>query len=247
MVAANRLFEEPSMARIGRFVVPGAPHHVTQRGNRGEPLFFGDADYPLYRDLLAEACRREGVAVWSYCLMPNHVHLILTPRTPEGLGRALGKAHRRYSAFVNARMRVTGHLFQARFSSVAMDEDHLMAAARHGALNPVRAKLVARAEDWRWSSVRAHLAGRDDGLVEVAALIARCGGRFADLIAGPAEPARIAALRAAETIGRPLGDQAFLDRLAALTGRDPRPGKRGRKSRAAAQAIEQSARSGRRR
>ena len=117
------------MARIGRFVVPGLPHHVTQRGNRRERVFFSDADYELYRDLLHEACARETVAVWSYCLMPNHVHLILTPATPEGLGRALGKAHRRYSAFVNARNRVTGHLFQARFSSVVMDEEHLMAAA----------------------------------------------------------------------------------------------------------------------
>ena len=125
------------MARIGRFVVPDLPHHVTQRGNRRERVFFSDADYELYRDLLREACARETVAVWSYCLMPNHLHLILTPATPEGLGRALGKAHRRYSAFVNARNRVTGHLFQARFSSVVMDEDHLMAAARYVAMNPV--------------------------------------------------------------------------------------------------------------
>ena len=153
------------MSRIGRFVVSDLPHHVTQRGNRREKVFFGEDDYALYRDLLSEACRREGVAVWAYCLMPNHVHLILTPRTGEGLGRALGKAHRRYSAFVNARMRVTGHLFQARFSSVVMDEDHLMAAARYVALNPVRAGSPARPDDWRWSSVGAHLAGRDDGLV----------------------------------------------------------------------------------
>jgi putative transposase len=233
------------MSRIGRFVVPDLPHHVTQRGNRREKVFFGDEDYALYRDLLHEACRREGVAVWAYCLMPNHVHLILTPRTPESLGRALGKAHRRYSAFVNARMRVTGHLFQARFSSVVMDEDHLMAAARYVALNPVRAKLVARAEEWPWSSVGAHLAGRDDGLVEIAPLLERCGGRFADLIAEEPDPARVATLRAAETIGRPIGRPAFLDRLATLTGRDPRPGKRGRKPRVAAQAAEGGARRGR--
>jgi putative transposase len=219
------------MARIGRFVVPELPHHVTQRGNRREQVFFSDADYELYRDLLREACGREGVAVWSYCLMPNHLHLILTPTTREGLGRALGKAHRRYSGFVNARNRVTGHLFQARFSSVAMDEEHLMAAARYVAMNPVRARLVRRAEDWPWSSAPAHLAGRDDGLVEVAPLISRCAGRFADLIAEEPAPALIAALRAAETIGRPLGASPFLDRLAALTGRDPRPRKRGRKPR----------------
>jgi putative transposase len=167
---------------------------------------------------------REGVAVWSYCLLPNHVHLILTPKTPEGLCRALGKAHRRYSAFVNARNRVTGHVFQGRFSSVVMDEEHLMAAARYVAMNPVRARLVERAEDWPHSSVRAHLAGRDDGLVEVAPMLSRSGGRFADLIAEEAEEALVVPLRAAETSGRPLGPPAFLDRLAALSGRDPRRG-----------------------
>ncbi len=110
-----------------------------------------------------------------------------------------------------------------------------MAAARYVAMNPVRARLVRRAEDWPWSSARAHLAGRDDGLVEAAPLMSRCGGHFADLIADEPAPALIAALRAAETIGRPLGRPAFLDRLAALTGRDPRPQKRGRKPRLAAE------------
>jgi putative transposase len=222
------------MARIGRFVVPDLPHHVTQRGNRRGAVFFGDEDYGLYHDLLREACVREGVAVWSYCLMPNHVHLILTPRTPEGLGRALGKAHRRYSSFINARMRVTGHLFQARFASVVMDEAHLMAAARYVALNPVRARLVERAQDWRWSSARAHLEGRDDGLVTVAPLLDRCADRFADMLDDEPDPGTLTALRAAETLGRPLGSPDFLDRLAARTGRDPRPGKRGRKKREAA-------------
>ena len=193
---------------------------MTQRGNRREKVFFGEDDYALYRDLLSEACRREGVAVWAYCLMPNHVHLILTPRTGEGLGRALGKAHRRYSAFVNARMRVTGHLFQARFSSVVMDEDHLMAAARYVALNPVWAGLVARPEDWRWSSVGAHLAGRDDGLVETAPLIERCGGQFADLIAEAPEfgaDRRVAQARRGPRRGRQSGSE-IIGKYACVTG-----------------------------
>ncbi len=147
------------MARIARFVVPGLPHHVTQRGNRRERVFFGDDDYELYRDLLASQCRKQGVACWAYCLMPNHVHLILVPDREEALARALGETHRRYASVVNARARVTGHLFQSRFGSVVIDEEHLAAAARYVALNPVRAKLVARAEDWRWSSARAHLRG----------------------------------------------------------------------------------------
>jgi putative transposase len=110
-----------------------------------------------------------------------------------------------------------------------MDEEHLMAAACYVALNPVRARLVARAEDWRWSSVGAHLTGRDDGLVSVGPLLERCNGRFVDLIETAPPPETVAALRAAETIGRPLGPPAFLDRLAAATGRDPRPKRRGRK------------------
>jgi putative transposase len=219
------------MARIARFVVPGAPHHVTQRGNRRERVFFGDDDYELYKHLLAEQCRKQGVACWAYCLMPNHVHLILVPDRAEALGRALGEAHRRYSATINARLRATGHLFQSRYGSVAMDEDHLLAAARYVALNPVRARLAARAADWRWSSVAAHLAGRDDGLVSVAPLLERCGGGFADLIATPPSAEAVAALRASETIGRPLGTAAFLDALAARLGRDPRPRKRGPKPR----------------
>ncbi len=129
------------MARIARFVVPGLPHLVTQRGNRRLTVFFSDDDYRLYLDLLSERCRKAEVEVWSYCLMPNHLHLILTPTTPEGLGQALGETHRRYSSVINARLRVSGHLFQSRYGSVVVDEEHLMAAARYVALNPVRARL----------------------------------------------------------------------------------------------------------
>jgi putative transposase len=217
------------VARIARLVVPGLPHHVTQRGNRRMNVFFSDDDYRLYLDLLRERCRLAEVGLWAYCLMPNHVHLILTPSTPQGLARALGETHRRYSGVVNARLRVTGHLFQSRYGSVAMDEEHLMAAVRYVALNPVRARLVRQARDWRWSSVGAHLAGKDDGYVAVAPILDRCAGRFADLIEAEPDSRAVAALRAAETIGRPLGSESFLDKIAVLTGRDARPGKRGPK------------------
>jgi putative transposase len=91
------------MARLARIVIPGLPHHVTQRGNRREPIFFQDGDHEIYKDLLAEQVRKWDVQVWAYCLMPNHVHLILTPATGDGLGRAVGEAHRRYTNFINAR------------------------------------------------------------------------------------------------------------------------------------------------
>ena len=109
-------------------VVPGLPHHVTQRGNRREAVFFDDGDQQIYCDMLAEQFRKFTVEVWAYCLMPNHVHLILTPQGAEGMSRALGEAHRRYTNFINARSRWTGHLFQSRFASVAMDESHLKSA-----------------------------------------------------------------------------------------------------------------------
>ncbi len=134
------------MTRIARIVVPGAPHHVTQRGNRRETVILGPDDYALYRDWLAESCRKSRISVWSYCLTPDHAHLILATGDAQGLG--LARAHRVDAGYVNARARQTGHLFQGRFGSVAMDEDHLMAAARYVALNPVRARLVERAWEW---------------------------------------------------------------------------------------------------
>ena len=161
------------MTRLARMVVSGLPHHVTQRGNRRESIFFEDGDQEIYRDLLGEQARKADVEVWAYCLMPNHVHLILNPRHAEGLGRAVGEAHRRYTNFINARGRWTGHLFQSRFASVAMDESHLRSAVSYVSLNPVRARLVSRAQEWTWSSVRAHLAGEDDSLVSVRPVLDR--------------------------------------------------------------------------
>ena len=207
-----------AMARHARIVVPGSPHHVTQRGNRREPIFFEDGDQAVYRDLLAEQAERRGVEVWAYCLMPNHVHLVLTPTDEAGLGLAVGEAHRRYTNFINARGRWTGHLFQSRFASVAMDESHLLAAVRYVSLNPVRARLTPRAEDWAWSSVRAHLAGADDELVKVRPVLERVD-RFADLLRTDPDDTGFKALRASEGSGRPLGNADFVAGLERLLGR----------------------------
>jgi REP element-mobilizing transposase RayT len=98
------------MARIARVVVPGFPHHVTQRGNRRQQTFFCDVDYLAYIDLMAEWCRAYNVAIWPWCLMPNHVHLIAVPANAEGLARAIGEAHRRYTRRINFREQWRGHL-----------------------------------------------------------------------------------------------------------------------------------------
>ena len=150
--------------------------------------------------------------------MPNHVHLILTPEDGEGLALALSRTHRLYAGFVNARARQTGHLFQGRLGSVALDEDHLMNAARYVALNPVRAGLAPRAEDWPHSSVRAHLAGRDDALVRVKPLLDRAP-RFADLLEGEPDAAAFALIRRSELIGRTLGSVGFVQEIEKRLGR----------------------------
>jgi putative transposase len=219
------------MARLPRLVLPGIPYHVTQRGNRREQTFFCDEDYALYRSLLGAAARKAGTEVWSYCLMPNHVHLIVVPSDTDGLRATFADAHRRYTAHINARERWTGHLWQGRFGAVAMDEDHLAAAARYVALNPVRARLVESAEKWRWSSVAAHREGRDDELVTVKPLLDRYGAfdRFCELDGGRDEEAAWATLRKAETTGRPVGTIEWLDELEARSGRTLKPAKRGPK------------------
>ncbi|MEO6382486.1 MAG: transposase [Nitrobacter sp.] len=216
------------MARLARVVIPGHPHHVTQRGNGRARTFFGDSDYALYRDLLAEHCRGAGVEVWAWCLMPNHVHLILVPSDADGLRRALARVHRRYAGIIQARRKRSGHFWQGRFGAVAMDEQHLAVALRYVLLNPVRARLVERAQDWRWSSVRAHLRGKDDGITALAPIRDRFPD-LADLLASEPEPDLFGQLRAAESIGRPLGDDRFLARLERLTKRSLKPGKRGPK------------------
>lgn len=206
------------MSRLPRISVPGCPHHVTARGNRREPIFFEDGGRDICCDMLAEQTRKADVEVWAYCLMPNHVHPILCPHDGKGLSGALRAAHRRRANFINGRGRWRAHFFDDRFASVAMDEHHLVSALRYVALNPVREGLIARAEDWKRSSVRAHLDSRDDGLVAVAPVLTQAKD-FAALVADQANDLGFAALRAAEQTGRPLGTADFIEGLERLLGR----------------------------
>jgi putative transposase len=215
------------MPRVARFVVPGLPHHVTQRANRRQQVFFSDADYRLYHSLLRSGCTSAGTAIWAWCLMPNHVHLVLVPTAEEGLRAALAGVHWRYANHVNGREDWRGHLWQSRFSSFPMDEAHLHACVRYVELNPVRAGLVARPEDWPWSSARAHLGLGGDGLTVLQPMLDRIEDWGTYLGLGLAKPERDV-IRAAERTCRPLGGSAFLDRVAATLGRDVRPPRRGR-------------------
>ena len=216
------------MARLARVVVPGMPHHVTQRGNRRQQTFFHEEDYAAYIELMADRCREEGVTIWAYCLMPNHVHLIAVPTTEQGLRLAIGEAHRRYTRRINFREKWRGYLWQGRFASFVMDEPYLLAATRYVELNPTRANLVVDAADWPWSSARAHLAGSDDGLLEVAPMLAIVNNWRAFLDSAIPEE-QLNDLRSHARTGRPLGDATFVERLEQLVGRTLHPRKRGPK------------------
>ncbi|MEK6543092.1 MAG: transposase [Elusimicrobiota bacterium] len=216
------------MARLARSVLPGIPHHVTQRGNRKQQTFFCDGDFKLYIDLLSEWTRRNNVEIWAYCLMPNHVHLIAVPESAQTLRQAIGETHRRYTRAINFRKDWRGHLWQGRFYSFAMDERHLLAAARYIELNPVKAGLVADPASYPWSSARAHLAGQDQNLVKVAPLLdlTEDWGTF---LRQPTADGQNALIELHERTGRPLGNEEFIQKAEAILGRPLRPQKAGRK------------------
>ena len=129
------------MARMVRVVIPYYPHHVTQRGNRRQKIFFCEDDYRYYIELISEFGRRSGTEVWAYCLMPNHVHLVMVPGKEGGLRATLGEAHRRYTRHINFRQGWRGHLWQERFHSFTMDEKYLLSTVRYVERNPVAARL----------------------------------------------------------------------------------------------------------
>lgn len=227
------------MARLPRIVIPDVAHHVTQRGNRRLPVFFSDDDRIDYLQQLAQALSASATRCLGWCLMDNHVHLILVPTTVDGLRAALGEAHRRYTRRINFREGWRGHLFQGRFASYPLDDAHLMAALRYVDNNPVAAGMVARADDWRWSSARSHVAGKrvsDDPLTDVAAL----GGHVRNwraalrhgLAAADADAAGIALAEQIEArlrTGRPLAAEEWIAAQEQARGIAMAPRKPGRR------------------
>jgi putative transposase len=209
-------------------VVPSVPHHVTQRGTRRQTAFFREEDYQVYLRLMREWCDREAVAVWAYCLMSNHVHLVVVPETSAGLARAIGEAHRRYTRAVNFREGWRGYLWQGRFASCPMDERYLLAAVRYVELNPVRARLVDRAWDYRWSSAAAHVRGEDDQLIRVRPMRERIAD-WPEFLSQKLSTSELHELRQHNRTGRPLGDEEFVTGLEQIVGRRLRPQRPGPK------------------
>lgn len=195
--------------------------------------FFRPSDYSEYIGLMSEWCNRLDVEIWAYCLMPNHVHLIATPKSADGLRRAIGEAHRRYTRRINVREDWRGHLWEGRFASYPMDEEHLLAVARYVELTPVWAKLAERPGQYRWSSARAHLRGKNDALVKVRPLL-KLARNWKLFLASGLDDDEMDAIRRHERTGRPLGSDEFIRRTERRLGRSlfpQRPGPKPRKRR----------------
>ncbi|NNC23956.1 transposase [Salinisphaera sp. USBA-960] len=210
------------MARLARVVLPNTPHHVTQRGNRRQPVFFCDDDYDVYLDLMATYARKAGTKILAYCLMPNHVHFAAVPTEADGLRAMLGETHRRYTRHVNSREQWRGHLWQERFHSFPMDEAHLGSVLRYIEHNPVVAGLVNEPADWPWSSAAAHLTGRDDPLIDTRD-VRHVADDWAAYLGTQETDGQTHQIEQHLRTGRPLGSDHFISAAERQLGRTLKP------------------------
>jgi putative transposase len=221
-----------SMARFARVIAVEVAHHVTQRGNARQFILSGDGDREVYLGLLRENMEKHQASLIGYCLMSNHVHLVMVPHRTDGLAKALKQTHGRYAAYWNAKHCSSGHVWQGRYYSCPLDRGHLWEALRYTELNPVRAGLIAEAEGWTWSSAPVHC-----GVTPANGWLAmeEWKGRWDVsswrnyLDAGETESERLAIRQCTHT-GRPLGSKEFVHELEEAANRPLAPRKGGRPS-----------------
>jgi len=208
------------MPRAARVVVTGVPHHVTQRGNRRENIFRQDADRLKYLELLREYAWKHGMEVLAYCLMTNHVHLVVIPRLETTLSEVLGPVHLRYAQYFNWLYKLSGRLlWQGRYFSCPLDDRHCLAAIRYVDRNPVRAGLAARPEDYDWSSAPGHTGLRQDPLLAADSKYLAAIEDWTKWLAEPDEEDIIKGVRQHTMTGRPLGSRSFVTRIEVSVGR----------------------------
>ena len=210
------------MPRVARIVVPGVTHHVTQRGNDEQDVFFVEDDRRVYLELLRDQGQRFGFRQEGYCLMTNHIHVVGVPAQEESLAKAVGRTHFLYSQYVNKMHGRSGHLWQNRFYSCAVDEGHALNALCYVELNPVRAGLVKKAWDYSWSSAAAH-CGADKANPYLDLMTWRENTSAKEWKATLKKVARDKgaqeAVRRSTHTGRPLGADSFLSKVEHLLGR----------------------------
>ena len=198
----------------------GIPHHVTQRGNRKEPIFRDEFDRTTYLKMLLNKASHLNLRVWSYVLMSNHVHIICVPEKTDDLSEVIGTAHSCFARYFNARHGLCGHLFQDRFFSSPMDDSYLYNAVRYVERNPVRAGLVERAEHYAWSSAQAHCGLRVDPILSHDLPIPVEFRDWSSWLGEPDEDGATKEIRLCTRRGRPLGSKDFVSAV------NPRPAKR---------------------
>jgi putative transposase len=204
------------MPRNARCVEPGLPYHVTQRGTNRQRVFFCPTDYKMYLSLIREQLADAGCRVLAYCLMTNHVHLVVVPERSDSLAVLFRRAHGRYSQYLNTRRHRTGHLWQQRYFSCPLSESHHWVALRYVEQNPCRAFMVKAPELYRWSSAAAHLGeGKDpSGLLDMA-FWEKAGGKktWNEMHTSPDSSDQVLLLRRCTYSGRPFGEEEFLTRM----------------------------------
>ena len=216
------------MARIARVVVPEFPHHIIQRGNRRQKVFFNEGDYSEYLRLLNSYSHRFKVDILAYCLMPNHIHLIATPLKNGNLAQAIGETHRNYTRFINFREKWRGYLWQGRFSSYVLDERYLLSATRYMLLNPVKAGIVKNPWDYKWASTKHHMRIDNNSLVKDV-LLKGLIENWKDFLSEASDNNDVRLFQLHERTGRPLGDNAFIEKLESLLKIDLKKKRAGRR------------------
>lgn len=217
------------MPRIARIIVPGYPHHITQRGNNRATVFFDDEDRQFYLKILNDYSKKHEVRIWAYCLMNNHVHLLAVPETESGLARGIGLTNQVYTQYLNRKLAQSGRVWQNRFFSCVVDSDHyLWAVARYIERNPLSAGLAQHPEDYPWSSARAHLLGTEDVILRSSTWLPPLQREAYALYVRAGQDADNDAIRKATRTGRPLGSECFTGKLEEHLGQNLRPKSVGR-------------------
>ncbi|RLA92910.1 MAG: transposase [Deltaproteobacteria bacterium] len=215
------------MPRIARVIAEHYPHHVTQRGTNRSEMFLDDDDRRFLLRRIKDWSKRTDTKVWAYCLMGNHFHLLLVPSTAHGLSRCLHGITFRYAQYFNRKYGRSGRLWQNRYFSCPVDKDeYLWAVVRYIENNPVRAKLVTKAEDWTWSSAMAHLKGEKDEVLSIPDWLTE--GERESYLEFCREKGNDDIIRKATSTGRPLGGIEFIEKIGELLGRELKPKKGGR-------------------
>ena len=213
------------MPRVARIVGVGLPHHVTQRGNFKQDVFFEDIDRRTYLYLLDQYCKEFGTKIMCYCIMSNHVHFIAIPEKENSLARTFNCTHFRYSQYFNAKNKQRGHLWQGRFSSCILDGAHLPFACRYVERNPVRAGLVSNSEEWLWSSAKEHCCGNRGilGLYNMFALLDISRDDWRNSLNDEEDHNKLSLIRKNTLKGFPLAEEKYLVELENIIGRPLKP------------------------